>query len=116
LLEAFGQTANPAVQIDQSLRSASLNATILVYDLVSNTSFPVAVSLAWAGGSFRMSEDSVFRTRGPGVIENVQFRGDFRPAVASGTVADGVTNLTPDPAGFAQIAKFASGNVTIIKS
>jgi len=116
LKEAFGQTANPDMQVDQNLRSASLHATIPVYDLVSNTTSPVAVNLTWTGGSLRMSEDSIFHMRGPGIIENGQFRGDFRPAVASGTVSDGVTNFTPDPSGFAQIAKFASGNVTIIKS
>jgi len=114
VLEASGQTANPTLQVDQRLLAASLNATIPVYDLVSNTTSSVSVSLTWTGGSFRMSEDSIFRARGPGVIENVHFLGDFRPAVASGTVSDGATNFTPDPSGFAQIAKFASGNVTII--
>ena len=116
LLAAFGSTFNPTFQVGQKLGSASLSATIPVFDEVSGNTFNVSVSQTWtATGPLSREIESVhFQTKN--FIENFHFNDAFRDASASGTVSDGTTNFTPSPSVFAQIASFKSGDVTIIHS
>ena len=51
LLSASGFTDNPTFQIDKKLLSASLSATISVFDFVSGSTFNVSVSVAWTSTS-----------------------------------------------------------------
>ena len=116
LLCAFGTTFSPAFQVSKSLASASLSATISVFDSVSNTTFNVSVSTTWTatGPLSHESGSSHFHTKN--FTENFHFNNDFRDAGASGVVSNGTTNFTPSPSVFAQIASFKSGDVTITHS
>jgi hypothetical protein len=101
-------------QIDQQLTTASLNTTIEVFDFVSGTSFPVDVSVSWTGvgATFRIKDH--FQIKTPGFKVNSRFDGTFREATASGTVSDGTTNFTPEPAVFAELGSVKQGEVVII--
>ena len=112
-LFAFGSTLNPTFQVNNQLTSASLSATISVFDEVSGNTFTVSVSATWTGTGplSHQSGTSHFHTKN--FSENFHFNDTFRDASASGTVSDGTTNFTPSPAVFAEIASFKSGDVII---
>ena len=116
LLEAFGSTFNPTFQVGGKLASASLSATISVFDDVSNTTFPVSVSMTWTATGALSHEIGSQHFHTKNFIENFHFNDTFRDASASGTVSDGTTNFTPCSSVFAQIASFKSGDVTISHS
>jgi hypothetical protein len=116
LLDAFGSaTLEPAeFVIDNKLTSATLDTTVTVMDFVSGTTFPVDVAVSWTGtgATFRVKEHSQIKT--PGFKLNSRFDGTFRDAAASGTVSDGTTNFTPEPAAFADMGSVKSGEVSIV--
>jgi hypothetical protein len=99
-------------KIDNKLDSAILNTTIEVFDFVSNTSFPVDVTMNWTGigGSFRSKGH--FQSMTPGFKVNSNFDGTQRNAEVSGTVTDGVMNFTPEPS-FGGLSSTKSGEVRI---
>jgi hypothetical protein len=103
----------PAFQIDSRLRAATLNATLEVFDFVSLTSFPVEVSVSWTGTGAIRREKQHFQVKRPGLKANFRFDGLTRDATASGTVSDGTTNFTPEPAVFADMYSVKTGEVVI---
>ena len=72
-----------------------MNTTIEVEDGVSDTFFPVDVSVGWTGtgGPFRLKGH--FQTTNPFFKQTQYFDGTSRSVEASGTVSDGTTNFTP---------------------
>ncbi len=116
LLEASGSTFNPDFQISKKLDSASLNATISVFDFVSGNTFNVSVSTTWTATGPLSHEIQSFHFHTKGFIDNFHLNAAFRDAGASGTVSDGTTNFTPSPSVFAQLASVKSGDVTITHS
>jgi len=105
-----------ALQIDNKLTAASLTATIEVFDFVSGASFPVDVNVSWTGVGGTTSARTHIRQTLPGFKINERFDRTFREATASGTVSDGTTNFTPQPAaaGDAHLASVKQGEVDII--
>ena len=116
LLLAFGSTFNPDFQVSNKLASASLSATISVFDDVSSTTFNVSVNTTWTATGPLSHEIQSFHFQTKGFIDNFHLNAAFRDAGASGTVSDGTTNFTPSPSLFAQIASVKSGEVTITHS
>ena len=102
LLNASGSTGSSTFQIDKTLLTASLSATISVSDSVSGNTFNVSVSVAWTSTSAIAHEDQTFHFHTKAFTENAHLNADFRDANASGTVSDGTTNFTPSPSVFAQ--------------
>ena len=113
LLAAFGSTGSPTFQIDKKLLSASLSATISVFDSVSGNTFNVSVSVAWTSTSAIAHEIQTFHFHTKAFTENAHFNADFRDANASGTISDGTTNFTPSPSVFAQTMSAKEVDVTI---
>jgi hypothetical protein len=114
LLFAYGSTFTPNFQVSARLASASLSATISVFDEVSGNTFPVSVSMTWtATGPLSRAVGSEHLQFG-NIIQNFRMNDTFRDASASGTVSDGTTNFTPSPSVFTQIASFINGEVDII--
>lgn len=101
-------------QIDKMLTTATLNATIEVFDEASGTSFPVDVSVGWTGVGATTTQKDHFQIHGPGFKVNSRSMGTFRDATASGTVSDGTTNFTPGSALFADMGSVKQGEVDII--
>ncbi len=120
LVDAFGFAvlAPDEFQVDEQLTAATLTATIEVSDFTSGTSFPVHVSVSWTGFGDTFSQDERYRQEGaPGVWVNFHLDGTFRQATASGTVSDGTTDFTPEPAlltGNTRLGSIKVGEVDII--
>jgi hypothetical protein len=112
--DGFAVLAPDAFQIDRQLTAATLTATIEVFDFVSGTSFPVEVNVSWTGFGDTFSVKDRFHLKAPGFKVNSRFDGTFRDATASGTVTDGTTNFTPEPAVFADMGSVKQGEVDII--
>jgi hypothetical protein len=94
----FATLAPDEFQIDQQFTTATLTATIEVSDVVSGTSIPLHVSVRWHGSGDTFSQDTRFHETTPELKVHFHMDGTFRQATASGTVSDGTTNLTPEPA------------------
>lgn len=115
LLSAFGFADLPpgAFEVKSNLISATLNTSIDVFDSVSNTTFPVDLSLSWTGtGALSVSRShSIFRA--PGFRENFMFTGASRSATVSGSVTALVTNFSPNPAVFADLESVKQGDLQV---
>jgi len=115
LLSASGSALldDSAFQINREISSASLSATINVWDYVSETSLDVVVNMAWTGTGDLSRENSHFHFSSPGCRFNGRFKGAFRPGEASGSVSIGGTNFTPDPTSSAFLTSTSNGSVEI---
>jgi hypothetical protein len=116
LLSAFGLAplTPDQFQIDKQFNAATLNATIEVTDFVSENTFPVDVSVRWTGSGDIVREKDHVHLKEPGFKLNGHFTGTSRNAAASGTVSDGTTNFTPQPAVSAEMGSTKRGEVVII--
>jgi hypothetical protein len=111
--EGFAVLAPGQFQIDGKLTAATLTATIEVLDDVSGASFPVDVNLSWTGVGETFSSKDRFHQTFPGFKVLKRFDGTARGANSSGTVSDGTTNFTPEPAAFATLASVRRGELDI---
>jgi hypothetical protein len=95
LADGSAALAPGALQIDKSLKSAALDATLEVFDLVSNASLPVAIKLTWTGagqlGGFE--EHSNVRQPALSFRSTVRNSGTFRPATTLGSITLSRANL-----------------------
>jgi hypothetical protein len=108
--------AADAFQINPHLTQATLNTTIEVFDLVSETSFPVNVSMSWTGSGPTSPIKEHFHLKSPGLKVNQHLEGIFRNATASGSATAAGTNFTPEPVVSANMESDKSGDVTITHS
>jgi hypothetical protein len=115
LMAAFGEASLAAedFQVAKGLNSATLNTTIQVFDFISGNTFNVDLALNWTATGDPANIKDHFHFRAPGQIENFRFSGTFRPAQASGTVSDRVTNFTPGPTSSAETGSVKNGAVVI---
>lgn len=112
LRDATGQSdALPtgAFQVSNQIDQASLHATMLASDLVSGTSFPVTVDIGLVGTSDIVRNHSNTNEVYPGCHIINRWKGSGRDAVATATVSDGSTNLTPGTSEFAEIGVVNTG-------
>lgn len=105
LILASGSTplAPGEVKSRPSLSGASLNTNVTVSDAISGTSFPVNVAVTWTGVGkpfFDSINRVVFKDAADRFVITTIQGTVARNADASGTVTDGTTNLTPEPAVF----------------
>jgi hypothetical protein len=108
------RVAEDAIQFEK-LDSATLNATIEVFDFVTFTSFPVDISVSWTGfGATTREKSHSNSTAIPGLRVIALFDGMTREATASGTVSNGITNFTPEPALSASMNSGIQGSLVII--
>lgn len=116
LLRASGFTfplSKEEFQISPQLDSATLNTTITLFDTVSETTFDVDVNLTWVGTGPITHVHDKNHIRDFGCIIHTRLQGKSRPAEASGTISDGVTNFTPEPTSFARLMSLMFGRVAI---
>jgi len=81
-------------QVAGNLDSATLLATVPMFDYVSNTAFDLTVDLTWTGTSSLGHQSSQFKQNFQGCHLNLKNNSAFRYAEASGSVSDGTTNFT----------------------
>jgi hypothetical protein len=111
--DGFALLADSDLQVSSKLESATLNATVNVFDFVSGTSFDVFVDLTWTGIGPLSRQNSHSHFHSPGCTFNNHSNGTFRSAEASGSVSDGATNFTPEPSLGIDIFSVKGGSVTI---
>lgn len=116
LFYASGYTlplSNEEFQISTQLDSARLNTTVDLFEVVSGTSFDVDVDISWIGvGPITHVHDNN-HIQDVGCIINTRFEGKSRTVEALGTVSDGTTNFTSEPAVLARLSSLNSGRVAI---
>jgi hypothetical protein len=99
LLAASGSAPITAAnfQVDANLAAATLDATVTLTDVLSDSSFEVAVEdLNWVATSSRGHQNSHSNFRFQGCHINIHVNGAFRLAEAVGVISDGTTNFIPD--------------------
>lgn len=111
--EGFSLLADPEFQVFGNLNSATLSAVVNVFDYVSATNFDVFIDLSWEGSGSIIRQSSHSHFDAPGCKVNSRFIGSFRPAVATGSVSDGITNYTPEPSLGYDIYQAKSGDLFI---
>lgn len=84
-------------QVAGNLDSATLLATVPMFNYVSNTAFDLTVDLTWTATSLLGHQSSQFKQNFQGCHLNLKNNSAFRYAEASGTVSDGTKNFTPSP-------------------
>ena len=104
---------NGAFQIVRDLTSATLNATIRVFDFINGNEFDVSVDLVWAGIGALSRGTFHSHNKSPGCAINERFNGSSRFAQATGSVSDGVTNFTPDSSVDGHLNSTKSGTLFI---
>ena len=102
--------ADPDLQISRQLDSASLNATVPMFDYVSNSTFDVTVSLNWTAISSVGRQVSHNSYQFSGCKISSHLNSTFRFAEVTGGVTDGVTDFTPAPPVDATISNVKSGD------
>lgn len=106
VVDATGQTSTlpaDAFQVTNQLDQASLNLVITMSDLVSGHSFDVTVNVQWVGtGELTRAHDNTNQVY-PGCHIINRWKGTGRDAVASGSVSEGLENLTPTASQYAEI-------------
>jgi hypothetical protein len=112
--DGFAVLAPGQFQIDNKLTTASLTATIEVFDFVSGTFFPVSINVSWTGVGETISVKDRRHETFPGFKVLKRFDGTSRQAAAAGTVSDGTTNFTPEPATNATLGSIRRGELDII--
>ena len=114
-MSAFGSATltDQQLQFSGRLESATLNAVVPAFDSVLMAPVNLSVNLTWTGSGPLNHGSSHSHFQGPGFIVNSRSSGFFRPAVASGSVSDGITNFTPEPSIAATIAQVQNGTVMI---
>ena len=111
--EGWAPLAASDFQVFGNLSSATLTATVSLFDYVSGTWFDVYVDLTWNGTYSVIRQSSSTHYNSPGCKFKQRFTGSFRPAEATGTVSDGVINYTPNPSWGYDIYNARSGEIFI---
>ncbi len=111
--EGFADLSPSDFEVANKLSSATLDATVNVFDFVSGSSFDVDVNLTWTatGGLSRQNVNNHFTS--PGCKVHSRFRGTSREATVSGSISDGSTNFTPEEGLFGLISAVKTGDVVI---
>jgi hypothetical protein len=117
LVDAFGFASLAADEfvIDKGLNSATLVATINVYDYVSGSEFALSIDVTWSstGGVYQQKFHAQYRS--PEFKYNYRFMGTFRGATAAGSISGAGMEFAPWPASYAELANVKSGEVGIAK-
>jgi hypothetical protein len=80
-----------------NLDTATVVATVPMFDYASNTAFDLTVDLTWTGTSPLGHQSTQSKVNFAGCHTNLKNNSAFRYAEAFGTVSDGTTNFTPSP-------------------
>jgi hypothetical protein len=117
LRNLFGLTNDAEVVADRKLNQATVQGTIPVTDEITGATEEVEVDVVWTGfGGLTVSSDR-FHLRQPGFFLNVQFRGTFRAAEVSGSVALGGENLIAESQLlFAELFRVRQGEMAVTRT
>lgn len=103
-------------QIDKQLDGAMLNSTVELSESMSGSPLTVELNLTWTGQGPTTTNKQRVQVKMPGFLVNSRIFGASRDATATGTVSDGTTNFTPEPATFASLVSAKSGTLIISRT
>jgi hypothetical protein len=112
---AYGSVTDPNFTMSNSLRSATLNSTITVYDSNSGTSKNLDVALTWTGTGDTYRGHNSSHYQGPGYTSNYRYAGSYRDAEVSGSVTLDGTNIITNLSNDATLGSYNNGSVTITR-
>jgi hypothetical protein len=117
VLQAAGYSTLPGsdFEVGKNLAWATLNTTINVYDFISDSYFDVSVDLTWTATGDSSRSTIITRDKSPVLIFRQSIDGTSRIAEVVGSVSDGTTNFTPNPAPNAYISNVKTGSLSISK-
>ena len=114
LLSGQGITNTFTSSIANNLSSASLSATVGLFDFISGNNLNnVTFNLNWTGTGDVQHGSSVVHFNADGTTVIAHSIGAFRSGQASGTVSDGTTNYTPLPDNSATFENNHDATITI---
>jgi hypothetical protein len=100
-VEAYGNKllTKPELKYQGNLDSLTLTTTVHVTDDIRHLAFDISINLQWTGeGDINTYQQHYNYSPSPGCHVNLLIKENYRSATVSGTVYDGVTNYTPEPA------------------
>jgi hypothetical protein len=112
-LEGRTDIGPDAFVIDGHLASARLNATVEVYDYLTDTARTLEVDLSWTGTGDAVQTNDRHHEQTPAYVLNRHFNGAMREAVTAGTIWDGASNFIPEPTANAAIYSLKFGQVVV---
>ena len=95
------------------LSEARLQATVPAFDFVNNVEVQVDVDLAWTSFGEPSVESSRNHFRQGGVLVRESFKGTFRDAEATGTIAAGGETLLAGPSLFGSVFRVKVGELAL---
>lgn len=115
LLVGDGLTTDLVFGMSSNLGSATLSAPSIVFaDQVSGQFLDFSMDLSWeATGGLQTGTTHDVNQDIMGFVIISVLRQQWREAVATGVITDGVQNLTPEPSLIAQIQKVQSGSILV---
>ena len=113
--EAFVDLGAGDFRANDSLTSATLDATVQLFDAVSSTTIPVTLALTWSGVGDVFRDDSRQSLRFGGSSYVSRENGSSRDAAASGTFLVGTTNYAAGAVEFANLSSSRNGIVSITR-
>ena len=117
LRDIEGETREATFQADRGrLTTARLRATTAGFDFLAGEEVRVEVDVTWSGTGELAPVSNRFRLQEPGLVVRQWFEGAVREAAASGTVAVGGENLTPNAPDFAQIFRAREGELDVVRT
>jgi hypothetical protein len=107
-------SSNFAFHVDHQLNTATLDVSNAIFqDDNSFTFFNVDMHLTWTGTGDVTTMQSNSNEKSPGLRVKSKFKGDFRDAVASGSIFGKGIQFTPMPSATAQLQFNRFGELTI---
>ncbi|MDZ8189314.1 MAG: hypothetical protein RMX96_31315 [Nostoc sp. ChiSLP02] len=110
-----GFSDSATVTISNSLQSASVTGSVVLYDYYSGTSQTANVNLSWTGTGNNYRSNSVSHYRGPGYLSNYRSKSTSRDATATGSITIGGTNVIAGLSSYAYLSTSNSGSLNIYK-
>jgi hypothetical protein len=113
--EYFGIAEDAVFEVSRQLDRAHLKATVPGFLDETGVEAPAVVDLTWSGAGDVVGETDRTRLKFPGSMLTQWLRGTFRPALVSGTVVVGKTNLAANPVD-ALILRATQGSFEIVRT
>ncbi|MDQ4099691.1 MAG: hypothetical protein M3121_04260 [Chloroflexota bacterium] len=108
-----GYLSGAAVTVEPSLRAASVQGSVQVYNWVNFSWVTLDVDLGWEAAGGRARESSHETVHGSGYVAFYHYSGTSQPAMAFGSVTLGEQNLTPMATGAAVITSTREGELFV---
>lgn len=113
LFSASGATETLNLQVDQKLNWATLDATVNVWESVTETFQDIYLDLSWTASGPAVHRNNRYHFNSPSCHLMSRSNGVYRSADVWGSVSDGTTNFTPDLTQSAEIFSTVSGNLLV---